>query len=69
MTEDGMVIDETFCGTSSPIDIAFQPIVAKKYSIAAKTQMDDSAWGFQIKHESGEAESRVLFTMLRMMGW
>ena len=31
MTEHGMVIDETFGGTSSPIDIAFQPIVAKKY--------------------------------------
>jgi hypothetical protein len=30
MIEHGMVMDETFCGTSSPIDVAFQPIAAKK---------------------------------------
>jgi hypothetical protein len=61
MTEDGMVINETFCGTSSPIDIAFQPIVAKKYLQTPSPQKPKCTIahrGFQIKHEIEEAESR-----------
>jgi len=61
MTEHGMVIDETFCGTSSPIDKLPSTNSGQEvapYSIAAKLKWTIAHGGFQVKHEIGEAESR-----------